>query len=216
MSKRFAAAGHRVHMLSRKAPVEPVEGSISHHAVDLTDIAASVEAFRNAVAEAQGVDVLINNAGVMQFENAQDSTVESVGAQIAVNLIAPIHLTAAAIGVMQGQESGGHILNIASVAALKASPKLAVYSAAKAGLIAYTKSVAAEQAAKRIRANVICPGAVQTGLANRFVWAMIQKNVPLGKLQDAEEVASLAEWLLSADARHVTGSVFSLDGGMSL
>lgn len=213
MVKRFAADGHQVHLLSRKTPSEAIEGAV-HHPADLADLPAAVAAFREAASE--GVDVLINNAGVMQFENAHDTTVDSAAVQIAVNLTAPIHLTAAAIGVMQGQESGGQIVNVASVAALKASPKLAVYSATKAGLIAYTKSVAAEYAAKRIRANAICPGAVQTGLANRLMWAMIQKSVPLGKLQSAEEVASLAAWLISEDARHVTGSVFSLDGGMSL
>jgi NAD(P)-dependent dehydrogenase (short-subunit alcohol dehydrogenase family) len=213
MAKRFVADGHEVHLLSRKAPSEIVDGAV-HHAADLADIPEAVAAFRQAASE--GVDVLINNAGVMQFENAHDTTVDSAATQIAVNLTAPIHLSTAAIAVMQAQESGGQIVNVASVAALKASPKLAVYSATKAGLIAYTKSVAAEYAGKRIRANAICPGAVQTGLANRLMWAMIQKSVPMGKLQSPEEVASLAAWLVSGDARHVTGSVFSLDGGMSL
>ena len=212
MAKRFLADGHRVHLLSRK-PAEGVEGAV-HHTADLADVPAAVSAFKQAAAD--GLDVLINNAGVMQFENAHDTTAESAGAQIAVNLTAPIHLSAAAIAIMQRQGTGGQIVNIASAAALKASPKLAVYSATKAGLLAYTKSIAAEYASKNIRANAICPGAVQTGLANRLMWAMIQKSVPMGKLQSAEEVASLATWLTSPDARHVTGSVFSLDGGMSL
>ncbi len=212
MAKRFLADGHLVHLLSRTA-AEGLEGAV-HHVADLTDIPAAIAAFKDATAD--GLDVLINNAGVMQLENAHDTTVESAVAQIAVNLTAPIHLSAAAIALMLGQGIGGQIVNIASVAALKASPKLAVYSATKAGLIAHTKSIAAEYASKNIRANAICPGAVETGLANRLMWAMIQKGVPMGKLQSAEAVASLAAWLTSQDARHVTGSVFSLDGGMSL
>jgi 3-oxoacyl-[acyl-carrier protein] reductase len=213
MAKRFAADGHCVHVLSRKPPSEAIDG-VRHHPADLLDLPSALATFREAAAE--GVDVLVNNAGVMQFENAHDTTAHSAGAQLALNLGAPIQLTAAALIAMLAQQTGGHILNIASVSALKASPKLAVYSATKAGLIAYTKCLAAEYAGKKIRANAICPGAVQTGLANRLMWAAIQKSVPMGTLQSAEEVASLAAWLISPDARHMTGSVLSLDGGMSL
>jgi NAD(P)-dependent dehydrogenase (short-subunit alcohol dehydrogenase family) len=163
-----------------------------------------------------GVDVLINNAGIMNFENAHESTEVVVRNQIAVNLEAPIHLSAVAIKSMLQQEAGGHILNIASVAGLKATPKLAVYSATKAGLIQYTRSLASEYATRRIRANVICPGAITTGLTSRIMFTLIQKTVPLGQLQTVGEVASLAAWLISEDARSVTGSVYSLDGGMSL
>lgn len=188
----------------------------TYHSVDLTETSAAIAALSQAVDQMGGLDVLINNAGMMKFENGHEATEEGVRSQMAVNLEAPIHLSAIAIKSMLQQETGGHILNIASVAGLKATPKLAVYSATKAALIQYTRSLAAEYASRKIRANVICPGAIPTGLASRITFAFIQKAIPLGQLQNEDEVASLASWLISEDARNVTGSVYSLDGGMNL
>lgn len=220
--RRLVSEGHALHVLGKK-PVEewpsiagPLAEAAVYHSADLTDSSAAVKALTGAVQQMGGVDVLINNAGVMKFENAHESTEASVRGQLAVNLEAPIYLSAAAIQTMLEQETGGHILNIASVAGLKATPKLAVYNATKAALIHYTRSLAAEYAGRRIRANVICPGAAPTSLTNRVMFAVIQKSVPLGQLQSVEEIASLAAWLISEDARNVTGSVYSLDGGMSL
>ena len=220
--RRLLADGNAVHVLDKKTGEQwridagPLADAAVYHCADLADIPAALAALAQAVERMRGIDVLINNAGVMKFENAHEATGPSVRSQLAINLEAPIHLSAVAIASMLRSETGGHILNIASVAGLKAAPKLAVYNATKAGLIHYTRSLAAEYASRRIRANAICPGAVETGLANRVMFAMIQKGVPLGRLQTVEEVASLAAWLISEDARNVTGSVYSLDGGMSL
>jgi NAD(P)-dependent dehydrogenase (short-subunit alcohol dehydrogenase family) len=194
----------------------PLAGNATYHCIDLVDIPAAILTLSRAIEQMGGLDVLINNAAIMKFENAHETTEGSVRSQLAVNLEAPIHLSAAAIRSMLQQDTGGHILNIASVAGLKAAPKLAVYNATKAALIHYTRSLAAEYATRRIRANVICPGAIETGLTNRVMFAVIQKSVPLGRLQTVEEVASLVAWLTSHDARNVTGSIYSLDGGMGL
>ena len=101
-------------------------------------------------------------------------------------------------------------------AGLAATPKLSVYSASKAGLIHYTKSLAAECARDGIRAVAIAPGAVQTNLTNRVMFAMIEKAMPLGKLQSPDEIADLVVWLTSDQAANVTGAVFAVDGGMAL
>lgn len=220
--RRLSADGHTVHVLDKQAAEQwpsiagPLAEAVAYHCVDLTDFPATRSRLSESIEQMNGIDVLINNAGIMKFENAHESTEASVRSQIAINVEAPIHLSAAAIQSMLPQETGGHILNIASVAGLKATAKLAVYAATKAAIIHYTRSVAAEYASRRIRANAICPGAVQTALTTRVVFAMIQKTVPLGVMQTVEEVASLVSWLLSDDARNVTGSVYSLDGGMSL
>lgn len=220
--RRLLGEGHAVHVLGKRTAEQwqsvagPLVEKAVYYCVDLTDFSGAIAILSRAVDQMGGVDVLINNAGIMRFENAHESTETSVRSQVAVNLEAPIHLSAVAIKSMLQQEAGGHIINIASVAGLKATPKLAVYNATKAALIHYTRSLAAEYAARRIRANVICPGAIPTGLTNRVMFALIQKTVPLGQLQTVEEVASLAAWLISEDARSVTGSVYSLDGGMSI
>ncbi len=116
--------------------------------------------------------------------------------------------------VLTGRASGIR-LGIASAAPLKAAPKLAVCSAAKAGLADYMRSIAAEYASNKIRASVVCPGFVETKLTGRLVLAMIKRGIPLGESQTPREVAGMVEWLLSGDALNVRGGTFSIDGGMS-
>jgi len=188
---------------------------VAYHRLDLTHYDSARDRLQQIAGEMGGLDALINNAGVMAFENAHEATSESIRRHLAVNLEAPIHLTGAALSIMVAQGSG-QIINIASVAAVKATPKLAVYSAAKAGLLQYTRSIAAEYAAKKIRANVICPGCVETALTSRVMYALIKRGIPLGEFQTPQEIAGLVNWLLSEEARNVTGAVFSMDGGMSL
>ncbi len=222
LGKAIAAAllegGHELAILSRRYEEKfretcPELAAARYTSVDLSQPPA--DSLIKATAEALGgLDVLINNAGQMTFENSHEAA--DVAKTMAVNLTSPIQLANQAVAVMLEREQPGHILNVASVAALKATPKLSAYCASKAGLVQYTRALAAEYASKNIRANAICPGAVQTGLTSRVMFAMIGKNVPLGKLQTPEEVAGVVTFLLSDAARNVTGSVYSLDGGMSL
>jgi NAD(P)-dependent dehydrogenase (short-subunit alcohol dehydrogenase family) len=212
-----------VHVLGRRdrdafmSAADAIGPRAHYHTVDLTDADAGVAALQDAARALGRVDILINCAGVMTFENAADASGESVSAQLAVNLATPIRLCAAMVARMLEQEpAGGHIVNLASVAALKPTPKLAVYAAAKAGLVHYSRSIAAELAGKGVRVNVVCPGAIATNLAPRVHFKLIERTVPLKQLQTAEEIAELVVYLLSNAARNVTGSVFTLDGGMAL
>ncbi len=220
--RRLAAEGHAVEVIARREPAVWAEGSselaakVGYHQADVRDLDAAACLLESIVADRDGLDVLINNAGVMRFENAHDADAATIGDQLQTNLAAPLRLSAAALKVMSERQTPGLIINIASVAGIKASPKLSVYAASKAGLIHYTRSIAAEYAAAGIRAVAVAPGAVKTNLTSRAMFAMIEKAVPLGKLQSVDEVAGLVSWLVSDDAVGVTGAVFSVDGGMAL
>jgi len=219
--RALTAAGHTVDVLARRSPAEFAEIEdapevAGYHSADVTALDETAAKLTAIAEERDGLDVLINNAGVMQYENAEGATAESIALHLDTNLAAPIRLSAAAVAFMKEREQPGLIINIASVAGLKATPKLAVYSASKAGLVQYTRSLAAECAGDGIRAVAVAPGAVQTDLTNRVMFAMIEKAMPLGKLQSAEEIAGLVTWLVSDEAANVTGAVFSVDGGMSL
>ena len=219
--RALSTAGHTVDVLARRSPgefaeIEDAPAVTGYHSADVRALDETAAKLTAIAEERDGLDVLINNAGVMQYENAEGATAESIALQLETNLAAPIRLSAAAVAFMKEREQPGLIINIASVAGLKATPKLAVYSASKAGLVQYTRSLAAECAGDGIRAVAVAPGAVQTNLTNRVMFAMIEKAVPLGSLQSADEIAGLITWLVSDEAANVTGAVFSVDGGMSL
>ena len=213
--------GHSVDVMARRsaedfAAIEDAPAVAGYHSVNLADSEAAARTLLEIAEARGGLDVLVNNAGVMNYENASDATTESIATHLDTNLAAPMRLSAAAVGFLREREQPGLIVNVASVAGLTATPKLSVYSASKAGLIHYTKSLAAECAADGIRAVAIAPGAVQTNLTNRVMFAMIEKAMPLGKLQSPEEIADLVNWLVSDAAVNVTGAVFAVDGGMAL
>jgi 2-hydroxycyclohexanecarboxyl-CoA dehydrogenase len=167
-------------------------------------------------------DIVVNNAGADQHAFFTDTTPEDWADLLAVNLVSVFACTHAALPAMQAA-GFGRIINIASEAARLGSKGGAVYSAAKGGVIAFTKSIARENARYGITANVIAPGPIRTPMLERVVAkggdkilrAMTDATL-LQRLGEPEEVAAAALFLASDQAGYITGETIGVSGGMGL
>ncbi|MEM1309879.1 MAG: 3-oxoacyl-[acyl-carrier-protein] reductase [Cyanobacteria bacterium P01_H01_bin.153] len=182
---------------------------------DVADI-DQAEALIKAATEKWGrVDVLVNNAGITRDTLLLRMKPEDWQAVINLNLSGVFFCTRAVSKLMLKQRSG-RIINIASVAGLMGNPGQANYSAAKAGVIGFTKTVAKEMATRGITVNAVAPGFIRTDMtADLSNSEDILKYIPLGRYGEAEEVAGLIRFL-AADpaAAYMTGQVLTIDGGM--
>jgi len=179
---------------------------------------ASVEALVPAAEQAMGqVDILINNAGITRdnlFMRMKDEEWDSV---LAVNLTAGFVLARAAIRGMMKRRFG-RIIGITSVVGVTGNPGQANYSAAKAGMIGMTKSLAAEVASRGITVNCIAPGFIETAMTdglNDKQKEAILTNVPAGRLGTSAEIAAAAAYLAAPEAGYVTGQTLHVNGGMA-
>jgi len=167
-------------------------------------------------------DIVINNAGVDQHAFFTDTTPEDWARLLAVNLVSAFACTQAALPAMQAA-GFGRIINITSEAARLGSKGGAVYSAAKGGVIAFTKSIARENARFGITANSIAPGPIRTPMleaavakgGDKILRAMTDATL-LRRLGEPEEVAAAGLFLASDQAAHITGEAIGVSGGMGL
>lgn len=174
-----------------------------------------VEALLKTVLEKWSrVDVLVNNAGITRDALLVRMSPEDWQAVVDLNLTGVFLCTRAVSKVMLKQRSG-RIINVASVAGQIGNPGQANYSAAKAGVIGFTKTVAKELASRNITVNAVAPGFIATDMTHNLKSDEILKYIPLGRYGQPEEVAGLVRFL-AADpaAAYITGQVFNLDGGM--
>ncbi|NDJ21733.1 3-oxoacyl-[acyl-carrier-protein] reductase [Nostoc sp. B(2019)] len=160
------------------------------------------------------IDILVNNAGITRDTLLLRMKLEEWQAVIDLNLTGVFLCTRAASKIMLKQRSG-RIINIASVAGQIGNPGQANYSAAKAGVIGFTKTVAKELASRGITVNAVAPGFIVTDMTNDLKADEILKYIPLGRYGQPEEVAGMVRFL-AADpaAAYITGQVFNVDGGM--
>jgi 3-oxoacyl-[acyl-carrier protein] reductase len=193
-------------------------GSATLHCFDVRDRAAVDAGVARFAAERGRLDVLVNNAGVAGDAFAFTMSVENWNRVLEVDLTGPFHCARAAAAAMMRSRSGC-IINIASVAGVRASPGQANYSAAKGGLLAVTRTLAAELGRYGVRVNAVVPGMIAAGMVERMdprVVARRTEQIPLGRLGRAEEVAGVVAFMASDAAAYITGQAIIVDGGWSM
>ncbi|BAS54149.1 3-oxoacyl-(acyl-carrier-protein) reductase 1 [Leptolyngbya boryana NIES-2135] len=177
--------------------------------------ADQVDALINSTLEKYGrIDVLVNNAGITRDTLLLRMKPEEWQAVIDLNLTGVFLCTRAVSKIMLKQRSG-RIVNITSVAGLMGNPGQANYSAAKAGVIGFTKTVAKELASRGITVNAVAPGFIETDMTHDLKADEILKFIPLNRYGKPEEVAGLIRFLAASPAAaYITGQVMNVDGGM--
>ena len=169
---------------------------------------------KTTIEKFQRVDILVNNAGITRDTLLLRMKLEEWQAVIDLNLTGVFLCTKAASKIMLKQRSG-RIINIASVAGQMGNPGQANYSAAKAGVIGFTKTVAKELSSRGITVNAVAPGFITTDMTSDIKAEGILQYIPLGRFGKPEEIAGMVRFL-AADpaAAYITGQVFNVDGGM--
>lgn len=220
IAEAFLAAGANVAVCGRTEPDElPSAGGkrASFVSADVRD-SKQVEEMVNETVERLGqLDVLVNNAGGAPFAEAATASPRFSEKIIQLNLTAALHCAQQANRIMQAQESGGSIVNIASVSGMRPSPGTAAYGAAKAGLINLSGTLAIEWAPK-VRVNSISAGLIRTEQAHlhygdRDGIARVARTVPLQRLGTPDDVAGACMFFASTLASYVSGANLVLHGG---
>jgi NAD(P)-dependent dehydrogenase (short-subunit alcohol dehydrogenase family) len=190
-----------------------VAGSVTDEVHVRSAVAQSIRAFGT-------LNILVNNAAVGAFGKLLHETDDATwDEQLLVNLTGVFRMTRAAIPEML-QRGGGTIVNISSVAGLVGFPFSAAYSTTKGGLNAFTRCVAMDYAKQGIRCNAVCPGLVDTPMAADLILnperiSQVMQAYPLGRPGKPEEVAKLVLYLASDESAWVTGSIYTIDGGLT-
>ena len=191
-------------------------------AADVSNFEAVENLVAQTVKEYGRLDVIVNNAGIgPNLLRTHESSLHDWDKVIAVNQTGVFYCMKVAL-VQFLKQGGGNIVNIASLAGLKASPNNISYSASKFAVVGMTKSAAMEYATKNIRVNAVCPGYTQSALLDQLIAAkpemdaILKSVIPMKRYGKAAEIAEAVVWLASDNTQFITGQTITLDGGTSL
>ncbi len=229
----FAAEGARVVVADLDAAAAQRAAAVLGEAalavtLDVTEEAEVGAAFDAVLARYGRLDILVNSAGVIRKAYVKDMPVALWDEVLDVNLKATFLCSKAALPALVAGGRGGRIINIASIAGKVGEPTASAYSAAKFGVIGFTRSLALEVAEHGILVNAICPGPIPTALGRQgwedgavvqgvgleTVMARVNSRSPLKRLGTPEQVARMAVFIASDDCDFTTGSAFNVDGGI--
>jgi 3-oxoacyl-[acyl-carrier protein] reductase len=185
---------------------------------DLSDTAAADQLVADATAAMGKIDILINNAGLTRDNLALRLKDEDWQSVLDVNLTAPFRLARACLkGMMKNR--WGRIVNITSIVGVTGNPGQTNYAASKAGMIGWSKSLAAEIASRNVTVNCIAPGFIATAMTHVLDDTQKEKlngSIPAGRMGTADEIAAAAVYLASTEAAYVTGQTLHVNGGMAM
>jgi 2-dehydro-3-deoxy-L-rhamnonate dehydrogenase (NAD+) len=221
ITARLRADGLRV-------AVADLDPGPAHHAgdsgllavpVDVTNAESAARMRDRVLAHWGRIDVLVNNAGIAgPTASVADYPPDAWQRVIAVNLTGVFHCTRACLPVMT-TAGYGRIVSVASIAGKDGNPEMSAYSASKAGVIAFTKSVAKEVARTGVLVNCVVPGVIDAGLTDKAPEeerALFLSRIPMGRMGRPDELAELVSWLASERCSFSTGATFDLSGGRAV
>ena len=223
VAERFLASGAAVVLWDRDAALAEEcarelagQGQVLAVTADVTD-EASVAAARDASVEALGgLDILVNNAGIAgEVAKTWDYRLAEWQQVLDIDLTGVFLCSRAVVPGMMAQNYG-RIVNVASIAGKEGNPNACAYSAAKAGVIALTKTLGKELAEHDIAVNCVTPAAAKTRIFDQITQAHIDymlSKIPRGRFVKVEEIAAMVAWLVSEENSFTTGAVFDLSGG---
>lgn len=225
IAKKFASQGANVAFtyLSSLEKGQALEAELAAYGIkakgyrsDAADFASAEQLVVDVVADFGTLDVLVNNAGITRDTLLMRMSEEQWDEVLRVNLKSVFNLTKAATKPMMRAKNGS-IINMTSVVGLMGNAGQANYSASKAGIIGFTKSIAKELGSRNIRSNAIAPGFIETEMTGELNEKALEdwlKNIPLKRAGQGEDVANACVFLASDMSKYITGQTLQVDGGM--